>query len=91
MFISLTTKLIFILYVANTKPSTKKLLSLVIPHVAKKWYELGAVLLSEEQEDELQIIKADFGSDICTCCLEMFLVWKQSHPGASWYDLIEAL
>ena len=80
-----------LLYIASTKPSTKKLLSLVIPHVATKWYELGALLLSEEQECKLQEIKANFSSDVNKCCLEMFNYWRQSHAEANWYDLVEAL
>ena len=63
----------------------------MIPYVAERWYELGAVLLSEEEENKLQIIEAGFGSDVHKCCLKMFNYWKQSHPKANWYDLVEAL
>ena len=63
----------------------------MIPHVAKKWYELGAVLLSKEEENQLQIIEADFGGDVYKCCLKMFNYWKQSHPEANWYNLVKAL
>ena len=66
-------------------------MTLVIPHAARKWYELGAMLLDEDQENELELIQLNFAGDIQKCCSQMLLVWKQSHPTASWYILVEAL
>ena len=82
---------IFIMCIAHATPSTKKLLSLVIPHVATKWYELGAMLLDEDQEDKLKEIQSNFGGDVHKCCLQMFHFWRESHPEANWYILVEAL
>ena len=47
-------------------------------------------MLKEEQEAELDIIKADY-KDHKTCCKEMFWYWLRSNPNASWYHLIECL
>ena len=40
-------------YVANSKPSAKRLQQHVTPHVAAKWYELGLELLDEKEECKL--------------------------------------
>ena len=63
----------------------------MISRVTTKWYELGAMLLSEDQEHKLEEIQSTFGSDVHKCCLQMFLFWKQSHPEANWYILVKAL
>ena len=81
----------YLCYIATAKPSIKKLVPLVIPRVATKWYELGALLLSEEEEYKLDEIKCNCSGDVHKCCLEMFNYWKQSHAEANWYVLIEAL
>ena len=76
---------------AKSKPTKKKILHIVIPHVAPKWYELGVELLSEEQESQLDVIKATNNNDVHKCSTEMFWFWLQSHPNASWYQLVECL
>jgi len=80
----------FFLYVANSRPSKKKILDLVVPHVSPKWYELGVYLLKEEQETQLDIIQANY-NDKNTCCREMFWYWLKSNPKASWYQLLKCL
>ena len=72
-------------------PTTKQLLSFVIPTVATRWYELGVMLLQPEQEPKLQQIKLDHGDDARKCCLEMFTYWRQSHPEDNWNNLVTAL
>ena len=80
----------FCVYLANSKPSKKKILEL-IPHVAPQWYELGIQLLREDQESHLDVIKADHGHNILKSCTEMFWLWLKSHPNATWHQLIESL
>ena len=80
----------FFVYLANSKPSKKKILEL-IPHVAPQWYELGIQLLREDQESHLDVIKADHGHNILKSCTEMFWLWLKSHPSATWHQLIESL
>ena len=78
-------------HLAHSTPSTQQLLSFVIPHVASKWYEVGVMLLKEDQESHLDQIKTNHGQDVTNCCLEMFRYWKQSHPDANWHRLLAAL
>ena len=59
--------------------------------MAPKWYEIGAVLLSVEQESHLILIQSDYGSDARSCCLAMLQYWRDTHPEATWHDLLTAL
>ena len=63
----------------------------MIPYVATKWYELGLELLDEKQEHELKIIRSNYGSDVKTCCREMFLLWLDTNSDANWWQIVEAL
>ena len=72
------------------KPSTKKLLPYVT-HVASNWYELGAMLLEEEQESQLKLIQSTYGNDVRKCCLAMLQYWMDTHPEATWHHLVTAL
>ena len=59
--------------------------------MAPHWYELGIQLLNEGQESRLDSIKSDNGSDSKKCCIQMFWYWLESHPEATWQDLLESL
>ena len=83
--------LFFMFYLAHSTPTTQQLLSFVIPRVASKWYEVGVMLLKEEQESQLRQIKSNYGQDVKKCCFEMFDYWKQTHPDDNWYHLLVAL
>ena len=80
----------FYICVANSKPSTKKLLQFVA-RIAVKWYEVGAALLEEEQEPQLKLIQTNHGSDVRKCCLNMLQYWMDTHPEATWHHLVTAL
>ena len=75
----------------SSKPTRKKLLDHVIPHVTPRWYILGLKLLKEDQEDHLDVIKSDHAGDTQMCCMEMFRYWLGTNTDASWQQLIEAL
>ena len=79
------------MYIANSKPSAKKLQRYVIPNVATKWYELGVELLDEKEECNLNIIESNCGKDVKKSCLEMFRLWLSTNPDASWWQIMEAL
>ena len=64
---------------------------MIIPQVAPQWYELGIELLSEDQENHLDIIKSDHSSDHKKCCTEMFWHWLRTDPKASWHQLVTSL
>ena len=77
-------------YVAHSKPSTRRLLPFV-SQLAPNWYELGAMLLEEEQEAHLIVIQSTYGSDPKKCCLSMLQYWMNTHPKATWHQLVTAL
>ena len=78
------------LYLADSKPSKKKILEL-IPHIATQWYEIGIQLLREDQESHLDVIEANRDYNITMRCKEMLWLWLRSHPSATWHHLIESL
>ena len=78
------------IFFVNLRPSKKKILD-IIDYVAPHWYELGIQLLNEGQESRLDSIKSDNGSDSKKCCIQMFWYWLESHPEATWQDLLESL
>ena len=49
------------------------------------------MLLDEEQEDQLDLIKEDLGDDDTLCCMEMFWYWLDTKRDANWQNLIDAL
>ena len=55
-----------------------------------KWYQLGIQLLDENQAPQLEIIKANH-DDVIGCCTALFSYWLQTHPNASWCELVVAL
>ena len=75
----------------SSKPTRKKLLDHVIPHVTPQWYVLGLKLLKEDQEDHLDVIKSDHTGNNLMCCMEMFWYWLNTNTDASWQQLIETL
>ena len=59
--------------------------------MAPNWYEVGAMLLEVEQESQLRLIQASYGSDLRKCCLAMLQYWMDTHPKATWHHLVAAL
>ena len=75
----------------NSKPTIKMLQnSKVIATIGDKWYELGIELLDDDQVTYLESIRAN-RSEATRSCTAMFINWLQSHPNATWHQLIEAL
>ena len=71
-------------------PNMKALLEIMRKeHIATKWYELGAELL--ENDNHLEVIKANHQNDVQSCCHEMFKRWLDVKPNASWSQLVTAL
>ena len=72
------------------RPNMKALLEIMRKeHIATKWYELGAELL--ENDNHLEVIKANHQNDVQSCCQEMFKRWLDVKPNASWSQLGTAL
>ena len=55
------------------------------------WRDLGIELMGQEGVAKLDEIKANHGRNVTTCCLEMFIVWRQRQPKANWNQLMRAL
>ena len=81
----------FELILVNSKPSKRKLLDHVVPHVSTHWYDLGIKLLNEEYESHLDVIESRHGSDTRECCKKMFWYWLSTNTSATWGQLVEAL
>ena len=81
----------FDLTVANSKPSKRKLLDHVVPHVSTHWYDLGIKLLNEEYESHLDIIESSHGNDKKECCKKMFWYWLNTNTSATWGQLVGSL
>ena len=75
----------------NSKPTKRKILDHVVPHVTPRWYVLGVKLLKEDQESHLDVLKLNHAGDNKMCCMEMFWYWLNTNTDASWQQLIEAL
>lgn len=59
--------------------------------MAPRWYDIGIELLSECNESQLDVIKANLGSDNEQCCKEMFWYWLRTDDHANWQQLLESL
>ena len=76
---------------ADSKPTLYILQSINITvEVSSKWYELGIVLLRDDQLARLRVITANY-NDVTRQCSEMFIYWLQTHPNATWRQLVIAL
>jgi len=80
-----------IYFVATFNLSLKSFQNYIVPLVASKWFELGIELLDETQESELDVIRVEHNTDIKKCCLFMLILWRSTHPKASWFHIFEAL
>ena len=54
------------------------------------WRDLGVQLLQEKDIVALDMIKNN-KAELAVCCSEMFKLWLESQPKASWRNLIHAL
>ena len=73
-----------------SRPTRKKILKHVVPHVIDQWYEIGLMLLNEDDESDLNAIKSD-NATVTNCCNAMFWLWLDKSADATWQNLIEAL
>ena len=78
-------------FLENSKPTKKKLLNHVVNDVTTCWYDLGVMLLKEDQESRLDVIKDNHNGDNKKCCRDMLWYWLSANTDASWKQLIEAL
>ena len=76
--------------IGNNRP-TLKLLNKFKDSVGTKWYDLGIELLDDKDCDKLDAIQSDHSKDVSSCCTQMFKLWLNLQPSASWNQLIQAL
>ena len=55
------------------------------------WRDLGIILIGQESVFLLNTIKINNPGNVKGCCSEMFSLWCQRQPKASWSQLINAL
>ena len=80
-----------LIIIGNSRPTIKELQSSgIITKTTTKWYELGIALLNDDKSTQLKIIESSY-LKATRCCTEMFMYWLESHPYATWYQLIDAL
>ena len=72
-------------------PTLQHLNAYVRPLVADIWYDLGIQLLNSEDVPTLNTIKANNPNNASGACTEMFSLWLQKNPSASWSSLISAI
>ena len=59
--------------------------------VSFRWHDLGLELLEQEDEDELNELRANNPNNESECCKNMFELWLRKHSNATWFQLIQAL
>ena len=62
----------------------------IITDIGPHWYNLGIALLDEDQIPQLRIIRRDHDNETGRC-IDLFIYWLQTHPKATWHDLVENL
>ena len=74
-----------------SKPTIKVLQhSKVISAIGPKWYELGIELLDDDQIRQLDTIETN-KTEVTRRCTAMLKYWLESHPTATYQDLVKAL
>ena len=63
----------------------------VRPLIANVWYDLGLQLLDPEDEAKLDTIRNNNPGNANGACTEMFSLWLQKNPSASWNLLISTI
>ena len=52
---------------------------------------MGAALLEIGQEPQLRLIRTNHSDNASKCCLDMLQHWMDTHPEATWNQLVIAL
>ena len=78
-----------VIYAGKDIPHIKDIHNHVVPKLAPKWRQLGALLNIDQHL--MDIIENNHPNDCESCCSEMFSEWLDSNPTASWEDIITAV
>ena len=77
--------------IGDHRPLLKYLNQHVRKVVGDRWHDLGVELLEVDDVKELDTIRSQHSTDINICCTQMFNLWLQKQPKASWNQLITSL
>ena len=72
-------------------PTLQHLNAYVRPLLADVWYDLGLQLLDPDDVSKLNTIRDNYTSNSNRACTEMFSLWLQKRPSASWNSLISTI
>ena len=72
-------------------PTLQHLNAYVRPLLADVWYDLGLQLLDPDDVSKLDTIKDNNATNSSRACTEMFSLWLQKNPSASWDSLISKI
>ena len=72
-------------------PALKFLNKYVKAEASTKWHDLGLELLEPGDEGKLNQIERNHPQDNGECCKQMFRLWLQKCPDATWNRLMQAL
>ena len=73
------------------RPALKLLNKYVRKDASVKWHDLGLELLEQEDEGKLHEIQINNPNNASECCKQMFQLWLNKCPNATWNLLITAL
>ena len=72
-------------------PALRYLNKYVKEEACIKWHDLGLELLEPEDGGKLNVIQYSNHRDVSECCQQMFQLWLENCPDATWEHLIQAL
>ena len=80
-----------IMHAGYHRPALRYLNKYVRKDTSHMWHDLGLELLEQEDEGMLNEIEVNYPSDVTKRCKEMFCLWLDRCPNATWNQLIQAL
>ena len=80
-----------VLYIDRDRPALKYLNKYVKEEASVKWHDLGLELLDPKDEGKLNEIQYSGHRDVSARCKQMFQLWLERCPDATWEHLIQAL
>ena len=72
-------------------PTLRHLNAHVRPLVVDVWYDLGLQLLDPEDKSKLDAIRDNNLNAPGRACTDMFSLWLEKYPSASWNSLISTI
>ena len=73
------------------RPALRYLNKYVKEKACIKWHDLGLELLEPEDGGKLNVIQYSSHRDVSERCLQMFQLWLEKYPDATWEHLIQTL